>query len=141
MFWKIPGPKRSAEITIEKPINMVWDIVTDSNNFSDIIRGSWYWGKFDRETAQAGTNFQKGNIPNSGDEITNWNYYIVNWKPPYQFSMGNNANSWEYDFSLKEVENKTIVKFTRQFDVLGFLPFYQEQVDYTVNALREKCLQ
>jgi hypothetical protein len=60
MIGRIPGPKRSAEIIIEQPISVVWDVVSDSNNFSDIIQGAWYWGPFDRNTAKAGTSFQRG---------------------------------------------------------------------------------
>ena len=141
MISKIPGPKKSAEVIIEQPINLVWEVVTDSKNFSDIIRGGWYWETFDRETAQAGASFKKGNLPNPGDEAKQWDYYIVNWNPPYQFSMGSKPDSWDHDFLLTELDGKTKVRITRRFNVLGFLPPFQQMVDYAATALERKCME
>jgi hypothetical protein len=137
MFYKIPGPKKSGEVIIEQPISVVWDFVTDSNNFNAIIQGEWYWGPFDRSNARPGMSFRKGSPPAG----TQWDYFIVNWEPPRRFSMGDSPKSWVFDFYLIDMGTKTKVRFTRRFNVLGWLPSSRGLIDYTLEALERECRQ
>jgi uncharacterized protein YndB with AHSA1/START domain len=130
-------PKKSSEIVIEQPVSVVWDAVTNSDNFSKIIQGAWYWGPFDRNTARAGTNFKKGNWPE--EKVRQWDYYIVNWDPPHRFSMGGSPQTWDFNFDLTDLGAKTQVRYTRRFNILGWLLFSRRDVEYTVNALDELC--
>ncbi|MCU1266184.1 MAG: Polyketide cyclase / dehydrase and lipid transport [Acidobacteria bacterium] len=125
----IPGPARSAETVIDKPISVVWDFLANTSNFGNIIQGMWYWGELDRKTAKAGTTFQKG---------YNLNYYIVNWEQPHRFSMGPTLKSWEYDFRLRAVGSGTHVLFTRRFNIFGWLPIFHSTVNYTIDALEQE---
>jgi uncharacterized protein YndB with AHSA1/START domain len=120
VFWMIPGPKKSAEVVIDAPMRRVWEVVTDSSNFSSLIQGAWWWGPFDRTTAGPGTSFKKGHLFHSPRE---WDYYIVHWEPLRRFSMGGSPKRWVFDFQLFEHDNgKTRLRCTRRFNVFGWLP-------------------
>jgi uncharacterized protein (TIGR02145 family) len=125
----LPGPVKSAETVINKPIAVVWEFITNTANYGNLIQGMWYWGELDGKTAKPGSTFQKG---------YNLNYFVVNWEPMHRFSMGPNSESWEYDFCLQEVENGTRLLFRRRFNIFGWLPMFQTTVDHTVDALERE---
>jgi hypothetical protein len=108
--------------------------VTDNERFNDIIRGAWWWGPFDRETAGPGTAFRKGHLMD--EKVRQWDYYIVDWEPYKVFSMGGSRNKWDFRFRLRRLDNgKTELECCRRFNALGVLPFAKEQVEYTANAV------
>lgn len=137
MLWMIPGPKRTTERMIGATVDTVWDIVTNTENFPDIIQGAWYWGPFDRQTARPGTSFDKSHLLD--EEGRTWKYYVVNWEPRRRFSMGGSPMKWDFDFQLVGRNGETQLIYTRRLNVLGWLPFYRGLMNYTVDAVKGKC--
>ncbi|HEX8500183.1 MAG TPA: SRPBCC domain-containing protein [Pyrinomonadaceae bacterium] len=132
--------ERTAEVVIEQPINAVWEVVTDSQNFIDFTQGRWSWTPFDREKAMAGTVFKRRIAREEENyKVHEEDYYIVNWEPPYRFSMGGNPDTWDYDFSLAELGEKTKVRVTMRLNLLGWLPPYQGIVEKTADELKGRC--
>jgi hypothetical protein len=141
MLSRIPGPKRSAEVIFEQPINVIWEVVTDTGNFHDFMVGAWSWESFDRNRAMVGTSFKR-TIARADDNyiVHETTYYIVNWEPPYRFSMGHDPEAWDYDFFLTELGEKTKVRVTRQFNWRGWLMPSQGIIDSIANNLRTKVM-
>ena len=141
MLDRILGPKRSAEVIIEQPIDLVWEVVTDTGNFHDFMVGAWSWESFDRDRAVAGMSFKR-TIARAEDnyKVHERIYYIVNWEPPHRFSMGPDPETWDYDFSLTELGEKTKVRVTRQLGWRGRLIPSQGIVDDIANNLRTKLM-
>ena len=132
--------ERTAEVVIEQPINAVWEIVTDSQNFHDFMQGRSSWSSFDRNKATAGTSFKRRIAREEENyKVHEADYYIVNWEPPYRFSMGGNPETWDYDFSLTDLGAQTKVRVTMRLNLLGWLPPYQGIVEKTANELKDKC--
>jgi hypothetical protein len=68
-----------------------------------------------------------------------WKYYVVNWEPQRRFSIGPTPRRWDFDFELVGRAGETVLIFSRRFNALGLLPLYQGLMNYTVNAVKEKC--
>ena len=99
----------SVSMLINCPIEDVWKVAADSENFYRLNLGSHT--KFDQSSAGLGTTFTL--LGRLGGEST---CYITQWNPPHRFAWGAEPNSTYYSFELTESGKETEVYFSKLYD-------------------------
>lgn len=114
----IPGPAHSVDIYVNRPVEHVWGVVTETTNFGYVVRGSWYWGTLDLATARVGATFGRSHMLDDRGRITT--YYVVNWAPLRRFSVGPTVNEWSFDFLLTANGDGTTLQYSRRYNALAW---------------------
>lgn len=147
------NPTRSSTTLIDAPIELVWSVITDPNNFDALFIPNLICVTFnpiDHETAGPGLIIEPKDKYPDGRYMNGHPLHVVEWVKQTAFSFGYEPNKWTFRFVLREAQQGTEVVFERRFRATSWFESaaeavfskranLQELADTTTTRLRGMC--
>ena len=122
----------STSETINRPIELVFDHLTDLNNFKNWMPGILEIKINPNDKITKGTKYiETRRFKNRDGDVQ---MEILDFSAPYQFVTGFNTGGTlcRYEYHLKKESSKTIVNLTCKVQVLGFKKIWQPLIAWAI---------